>query len=122
MMARFYRRAAIACLLSLPLVTPALCVTTYDGTYQVDITTEVGSCTPTGRGTVTVSDGIVVSTSDSSVRAFGRIGADGVASFAFHRGSDVAHVSGRLKGAQGGGAWSEPTQQCGGRWRATKLR
>ncbi len=101
---------------------PASAVTTYDGTYKVDITTEEGDCQRTASGTVTVSDGIIVATSDSSAQVFGRIGADGVASFQFRRGSDIAHVSGRLKGASGSGSWSVSTQFCGGVWRAQKMR
>jgi hypothetical protein len=100
----------------------AIAVTTYDGTYRIDVTTEEGDCQKTASGTVTVSDGLIVETSDSAVQAFGRVGADGVVSFGFHRGQDVAHVSGRLKGAGGQGAWSVATQLCGGRWRAQKLR
>jgi hypothetical protein len=102
--------------------TPAFAATNFDGTYRIDVTTEEGDCQRTASGTVTVSDGLVVATSDSAVQAFGRVGADGVVSFAFHRGTDVAHVSGRLKGASGQGAWSVATQLCGGRWRAQKTR
>ncbi len=101
---------------------PAFAATNYDGTYKVDVTTDEGDCQRMASGTVTVSDGLIVATSDSAVQAFGRVGADGVVSFAFHRGGDVAHVSGRLKGASGQGAWSIPTQLCGGRWRAQKTR
>jgi hypothetical protein len=101
---------------------PASAVSTYDGTYRVDATTDEGDCARSTSGTVTVSDGLIVATSDSAVQAFGRVGADGVVSFAFHRGPDVAHVSGRLKGAAGQGAWSIPTLLCGGRWRAQRMR
>ncbi len=100
----------------------AFAVTTFDGTYRIDVTTDEGDCQKTASGTVTVSDGLVVATSDSAVQAFGRVGGDGVVSFAFHRGNDVAHVSGRMKGASGQGAWSVATQLCGGRWRAQKMR
>jgi len=94
----------------------------FDGTYRIDVTTEVGGCAPTVSGTVTIEDGLFISSDAGSVQAFGRIGADGVVSFAFHRGNDIAHVSGRLKGSRGAGAWSAPIQQCGGRWQATKLK
>ncbi len=100
----------------------AFAVTTYDGTYRIDVTTEEGDCQRTASGTVTVSDGLIVATSDPAVQPFGRVGADGVVSFAFHRGTDVAHLSGRMKGASGQGAWSVATQLCGGRWRAQKTR
>ncbi len=101
---------------------PAFAATNYDGTYRIDATTDVGDCQRTASGSVTVSDGLIVATSDSAVQPFGRVGGDGVVSFAFHRGTDVAHVSGRLRGASGQGAWSVPTQQCGGRWHAQKER
>jgi hypothetical protein len=103
------------------LSTPVLAITTYDGTYKVDVTTDEGDCQKTASGTVTVSDGIIVETSDSSVQTFGRIGEEGIVSFAFHRGTDVAHVSGRLKGGRFQGAWSAPAQYCGGRWTARKV-
>jgi major membrane immunogen (membrane-anchored lipoprotein) len=102
--------------------TAATAVTTYDGTYRIDATTDEGDCARTATGTVTVSDGLIVGSSDSSVQAYGRIGEDGVVSFALHRGQDVAHISGRLKGGHGQGAWSAPAQLCGGRWQAQKLR
>ncbi len=114
--------AGLALTAAVGLSTAAFAVATYDGNYRIDITTDVGDCQKTVGGSVTVSDGLIVATSDSAVQAFGRVGADGVVSFAFHRGTDVAHVSGRLKGAAGQGAWSVPTQQCGGRWRAQKVR
>jgi hypothetical protein len=114
--------AGLALTLVAGLATPASAITTYDGTYRVDVTTEEGDCQRTASGTVTVSDGIIVATSDSAVQAFGRVGADGVASFQFRRGQDIAHVSGRLKGASGSGSWSVSTQLCGGVWRAQKMR
>jgi len=94
----------------------------FDGTYRVDVTTDVGPCAQTASGTVTIDDGLFVSSDAGSVVAYGRVGADGVVSFALHRGSDIAHVSGRLKGSRGQGAWSAPIQQCGGRWTATRLK
>jgi len=101
---------------------PAFADHGFDGAYRIDVTTDVGDCAPTMTGTLTIDDGLFVSSDVGSVKAFGRIGADGVVSFAFHRGSDIAHVSGRLKGSRGQGAWSAPIQQCGGRWTATKLK
>jgi hypothetical protein len=83
--------------------------------------TDEGDCRKTASGTVTVVDGIIVQMSDSSVQSFGRIGEEGIVSYAFHRGEDVAHVSGRLKGGRFQGAWSLPTQYCGGRWTAQKV-
>ncbi len=114
--------AALAVTIGLGFSGPAMSITTYDGTYRVDINTDEGDCAKATGGTVTVSDGLIVATSDSAVQAFGRVGADGVVSFAFHRGPDVAHVSGRLKGRSGQGAWSAPSQLCGGRWRAQRIQ
>jgi len=103
------------------LSTPVLAITTYDGTYKVDVTTDEGDCPKTASGTVTVADGLIVGTSDSSVQTFGRVGEEGIVSFAFHRGTDVAHISGRLKGGRFQGAWSAPERLCGGRWTAQKI-
>jgi hypothetical protein len=103
------------------LSTSVWAITTYDGTYKVDVTTDEGDCQKTASGTVTVADGIIVETSDSAVQTFGRIGEEGIVSFAFHRGTDVAHISGRLKGGRFQGAWSAPEQLCGGRWTAQKV-
>jgi len=111
----------LALTLAAACITPAMAITTYDGTYKVDITTDEGSCDKTVSGTVTVVDGIITETSDSSVQTFGRIGEEGIVSFAFHRGADVAHISGRLKGGRFQGAWSAPSQLCGGRWTAQKI-
>ncbi len=118
----FCASLALTLTLGLAASAPAMAVTTYDGTYRIDINTDEGDCVRAASGTVTVSDGLIVATSDSAAQAFGRIGADGVVSFAFHRGPDVAHVSGRLKGRAGQGAWSAPAQLCGGRWRAQRIQ
>jgi hypothetical protein len=114
--------ASLALTAAAGLSSAAFAVTTYDGTYRIDVTTDVGDCQRTVSGSVTLSDGLIVATSDSAVQSWGRVGGDGVVSFAFHRGADVAHVSGRLKGASGQGAWSVPTLQCGGRWHAQRMR
>jgi hypothetical protein len=118
----FLSKAGLALAVAASLITPVLAITTYDGTYRVDVTTDEGDCQKTASGTVTVADGIIVETSDSSVRTFGRIGEEGIVSFAFHRGTDVAHISGRLKGGRFQGAWSAPEDLCGGRWTAQKIR
>ena len=97
--------ASLALTAAAGLSSAAFAVTTYDGTYRIDVTTDVGDCQRTVSGSVTLSDGLIVATSDSAVQSWGRVGGDGVVSFAFHRGADVAHVSGRLKGASGQGAW-----------------
>jgi hypothetical protein len=117
---RFFK-TGLALTVSASLSTPVWAITTYDGTYKVDVTTDEGDCQKTATGTVTVADGIIVETSDSAVQTFGRVGEEGIVSFAFHRGTDVAHISGRLKGGRFQGAWSAPEELCGGRWTAQKV-
>jgi hypothetical protein len=121
MIASRFVKSSLALTFIAGLSAPAFAVSTYDGTYKVDITTDEGDCEKTATGTVTVSDGIIVGTSDPAVTTFGRVGEEGIVSFAFHRGTDVAHISGRLKGGRFQGAWSAPAQLCGGRWTAQKV-
>jgi len=91
-----------------------------DGVYSVTVTTEVGSCEKTQQGTVTIEGGRIVSTGEVQAEIGGAIGRDGSVSLVLRSGNNIAHVSGHIGGGRGDGAWSLPTSQCGGRWRAQR--
>jgi hypothetical protein len=93
----------------------------HDGVYAVDVVTQQGVCDRSYRWTIAVSGGRVRSVGDAQMQASGQIARNGAVSLAFRRDNQVAHVSGRVQGNTGSGAWSSPTMQCGGYWRATRV-
>jgi hypothetical protein len=92
----------------------------FDGVYTVDVTTDVGTCAKTSRGTVTIQDGHVVATSLGNATAYGLVATDGAISLQFHAGEELAHVAGYAKARKAKGTWSAPVSQCGGRWQAER--
>ncbi|SFK12848.1 hypothetical protein [Methylocapsa palsarum] len=93
----------------------------HDGVYAVDVVTRQGACDRSYRWTIAVSGGRVRSTGDALMQASGSIDKNGVVALTFRRDNDFARAAGRVKGSTGSGAWSSPTLQCGGSWRATRL-
>ena len=92
----------------------------FDGIYNVDVSTDVGTCDKTYHGTVTIEGGHVTSTGDAKATAWGLVGSDGTVSMQFHRGDELAHVAGHAKGIKGQGTWSNSVSLCGGRWWAER--
>lgn len=103
---------------------PALAGTNFDGVYEVTVTTTVGSCAKTYRGTVVIEGGHVKTTSEEGATAFGLVDTEGTISMQFHDKDELAHVAGKAantkKGAAASGTWSAPVSQCGGRWNAVR--
>jgi hypothetical protein len=92
----------------------------HDGIYAVDITTRKGSCDRDYHWLIAVSGGRVSSAGDALMEASGRISRRGIVALAFERFGQVATATGKLARGAGSGAWSSPTMQCAGSWRATR--
>jgi hypothetical protein len=93
---------------------PAIAQTPYDGLWNVTIVTKAGSCEPSARYPLTVSDGKISGAPDVS----GSVGREGLVKVSI-RG---AYANGQLIGSAGSGKWSGASGgiPCSGRWEASK--
>jgi hypothetical protein len=95
-------------------VAPAFAQTPYDGLWNVTILTKAGSCEPSIRYPLTVTDGKVSGAADVS----GRIGREGIVKVSIHG----AYANGQLNGNAGSGKWNGASAgvACSGRWEASR--
>jgi hypothetical protein len=93
---------------------PACAQTPYDGLWNVTILTKAGSCEPSIRYPLTVTDGKVSGAADIS----GSIGREGIVKVSI-RG---AYANGQLNGNAGSGKWNGASAgiACSGRWEASR--
>jgi hypothetical protein len=93
---------------------PAFAQTPYDGLWNVTILTKAGSCEPSIRYPLTVTDGKVSGAADVS----GSIGREGIVKVSI-RG---AYANGQLNGNAGSGKWNGASAgiACSGRWEASR--
>jgi hypothetical protein len=96
------------------MVAPAFAQAPYDGLWNVTILTKAGSCEPSIRYPLTVTDGKVSGAADVS----GSIGREGVVKVSI-RG---AYANGQLSGNAGSGKWNGASAgiACSGRWEASR--
>jgi hypothetical protein len=94
---------------------PAAAQTPYDGTRNVTIVTKSGSCEPTVRSTLMVTDG-KISAPGSDVA--GTIGREGLVRVSING----AYANGQLNGNAGWGKWNGASAgvPCSGRWEASR--
>jgi len=90
----------------------------FDGAWNVHVTTTSGPCGQSYTYNVTISRGLV---SDGGSLS-GRVGENGSLSVMVSDGSQSAHGSGKLVRNSGGGTWhgSGPSGSCAGRWSAER--
>jgi hypothetical protein len=96
------------------IAAPAFAQTPYDGLWNVTILTKAGSCQPSVRYPLTVTDGKVSGAADVS----GSIGREGIVRVSI-RG---AYANGQLSGNGGSGKWNGASGgiACSGRWEASR--
>jgi type 1 fimbria pilin len=94
---------------------PASAQTPYDGLWNVTIVTKAGSCEPSTRSTLTVTDGKV---SAAGADVSGVIGREGLVRVSI----GGAHANGQLSGNAGSGRWNGASAgvPCSGRWEASR--
>ena len=92
-----------------------------DGEWRVESSTTVGSCDAPIPGAFTIADHRISGASGARATSWGYVDETGqlIARFT-GTGGRVVRLSGQLVGATGSGAWSSPTDLCGGIWRATR--
>jgi hypothetical protein len=94
---------------------PAGAQTPYDGLWNVTIVTKAGSCEPSTRSTLVVSDGKV---SAPGADITGSIGREGLVRVSI----GGAYANGQLSGNVGSGKWNGASAgvPCSGRWEASR--
>jgi len=97
------------------LTAPAIAQTPYDGLWDVTIVTKSGSCEPSTRSTLVVTDGKV---SAPGADITGSIGREGVVKVSIAG----AYANGQLNGNIGSGKWNGASAgvPCSGRWEASR--
>jgi hypothetical protein len=108
----FFAFAATASALA---AVPATAQTPYDGLWNVTVMTKTGSCEPSSRSTLTVTDGKI---SAAGADVSGSIGREGLVRVTI-RG---AYANGQLSGNAGSGKWNGASAgiPCSGRWEASR--
>jgi type 1 fimbria pilin len=108
----FFAFAATASTLA---AAPAIAQTPYDGLWNVTVVTKTGSCEPSSRSTLTVTDGKI---SAAGADVSGSIGREGLVRVTI-RG---AYANGQLSGNAGSGKWNGASAgiPCSGRWEASR--
>jgi type 1 fimbria pilin len=94
---------------------PAFAQSPYDGLWNITIVTKAGSCEPSTRSTVTVTDGKV---SAAGADVTGSIGREGLVRVSI----GGAYANGQLSGNAGSGRWNGASAgvPCSGRWEASR--
>jgi hypothetical protein len=92
-----------------------------NGSWSVQATTSVGSCSNLIPDSLVIVDNKISETTGANVSVWGYIDETGAITARF-TGSDghVARFHGRFRGSNGAGAWSSSTDLCGGSWRAVR--
>ena len=95
---------------------------TYDGAWSVLIVTMSGSCDPTYRYGVQISDGMVSYDGIGPITLQGRVTPKGAVRVIVTAGSQWADGTGKLTRSQGGGVWKGQgmSSACAGTWQAER--
>jgi hypothetical protein len=94
---------------------PSIAQTPYDGLWNVTVITKTGSCEPSTRSTLTITDGRV---SAAGAEVSGSIGREGLVRVSING----AYANGQLSGNSGSGKWNGASGgiPCSGRWQASR--
>jgi hypothetical protein len=112
--------AALALTATIPAMSPAEAVPSYDGLWSVVIITRAGICDPSYRYPIRISNGHVINAGKSAVRISGRVGKNGAVVVNVNSGDKSATGTGRLASNTGGGSWSGGNGACSGVWQAER--
>ena len=95
--------------------TAAFSAQSYDGLWNVTIVTNSGSCEPTARYPLTVTDGRITA---PGADVSGKVGPQGLVKVSI----GAAYANGQLSGNTGSGKWNGASGgvPCSGRWEASR--
>ena len=92
-----------------------------NGSWSVQATTSVGSCSSLIPDSLVIVDNKISETTGTNVSVWGYIDETGAITARFTSSDEhVARFHGRFRGSNGAGAWSSSTDLCGGSWRAVR--
>lgn len=97
---------------------PARATDSFDGSWQVTIVTEKGTCDKAYSYPLAVKGGSVTYAGDTSAKIDGRVEDGGSVQVRISLGDKSARGTGRLSASSGTGTWSGG--ECSGRWTASR--
>jgi hypothetical protein len=115
--------AASALVLASFVVTgPVLARSNFDGDWSVVIQSRDGSCAPTVRYPVAITNGIVTNAGEVPATVQGRVAPNGTVRVTVQSGGSWASGAGRLSTSSGSGVWrgQGSTGLCEGTWQAER--
>lgn len=119
-----FRKTSLACLLvaglaiaDLAITAPAAASASFDGQWNVQISSSSSACTNGASVAIGISNGQVASNT-ASVSASGRVAEAGVINVTLSSGIKRAVGYGRLSGSSGSGTWRAAA--CSGTWTAQR--
>jgi hypothetical protein len=93
----------------------------FDGTWNVRLVTEAGTCDTSYSQTVAIENGRVRPLAGGAATAVsGGVGSDGNVALVISRSLAQANASGRLNARSGSGSWKLAMLGCTGRWTASR--
>lgn len=115
-----FRRSLFASIIAIvvPLTQADAAGSTFDGTWNVRITSSSQTCGNGATVAIGISNGQIAS-SNAALTASGRVADAGSISVTLSTGIKSAVGSGRLSGTSGSGTWRGA--MCSGTWTASKL-
>jgi hypothetical protein len=101
---------------------PAAHAATTDGSWNVLIITEKGSCDRSYSYNVDVANGRVNYSGSTAINLAGTVAPDGAVKVSIKAGNQGASGTGRLSGSAGTGTWRNHSSdgECAGRWEAVR--
>jgi hypothetical protein len=111
----FFCHSLILATTALSVVPASAADNAYDGLWNVTIVTKTGSCEPTARYPLTVTDGKVTA---PGADVSGKVGREGSVKVSI----GAAYANGQLSGNSGSGKWNGASGgvPCSGRWEASR--
>jgi hypothetical protein len=112
----------LSALVLAPAASTAFARTIYDGPWSVLIITQTGSCEPSYRYGVQISDGVVAYVGSAPITLQGRVTPKGLVRVVVQSGLQWADGSGKLTRTTGKGVWTGQglTSMCTGIWQAER--
>ena len=112
--------AAVVAIVAATAADTAYARTSFDGPWNVQITTQRGACDSGSSFGVQIRDGAVFGYGGFDVR--GRVAGNGAVQVRVSSGDQSASGSGRLSATSGGGTWRGAGSRgtCSGRWFASR--
>jgi len=92
----------------------------FDGTWNVRLVTESGTCDSSYSQTVAIENGRVRPLAGAGAAISGGVGSDGNVALIISRSLAQANASGRLGSQSGSGSWRLAMLGCTGRWTASR--